>query len=319
MSTLVLTRADVVRHVEALPLLEELRRGFRAYSEERSLRGHKARAPLRAGGSARVSFAGASPDVPAYTVKANARFPLAGAATAVMQLHDSRTGELLAVMEADHLSALRTGLVGAVAADVLARPEASRVAVIGADRQGSIQLKCLRLVRSLKQVWVFDEDPVKREAFAQRIYQTLSLPTWPAKSLEEAVGDAEIVVSATPSRTPFLYPGMLRAGTHVNSFGADEPGRAELSASLIRQSLFFCDDRELAATIGALGNVRLTSAAVTAELGEVLLGEHQGRASPDDVTLFAGVGLPFQDLAMAWATYEDARADESIQRVDFTA
>ncbi|HEX8435088.1 ornithine cyclodeaminase family protein [Archangium sp.] len=320
MSTLLLTRADVVRHMEALTLLSEMREAFRADAEVRSVEPQRARAPLHAEGSALVVFPGTLPGIPAYTVKVHARFPgRSPAIQGTVQLHDLETGSLLAVMDSGHLTALRTGVVGALASDVLARQDASRVALIGAGPQASMQLKSLRLVRSLNHVRIYDPDLTKSVEFATRMYHALNLPVRPAESVEEAVADADIVITATSAREPFLFPGMLRGGTHVTALGADEPGLAELSAGLLRQSTFFCDNRALALAMGAPAGVGLGEEVIHAELGEVLAGTKQGRTDAGQVTLFGAVGLPFQDLVAAWHVYLGARADDAVQRVDFRA
>jgi ornithine cyclodeaminase/alanine dehydrogenase-like protein (mu-crystallin family) len=319
MSTLVLTRADVARHMEALTLLEALREGFRAHSE-REVAPTRAHASLGRSGGATVAFPGALAEVPAWTAEVHASLPSGQVARgSLIQLRDLASGALLAVMDAGHLSRIRTGLVSALAADVLARKDAATVALVGAGDRASVLLKCLRLVRSLRQVWVWEPQLAQAELFAHHTFKALKVPTHSAETIEEAVGDADIVVTATASDRAFLFPGMLAQGAHVSALGGSEPGRVELSAALIRQSLFFCDDRDLAVSTGALAGVGMNKDAVTAELGEVLAGRHPGRSSPEQVTLFGAVGLPFQDLAAAWAVYESALHDEGVQRVDFSA
>lgn len=322
MSTLLLTRTDVVRHVEALTLLSEMREAFQADAKVRSVEPQRARSALHAEGSTLVVFPGLLPGIPAYTVKVHARFPgRSPAIQGVVQLHELETGALLAVMDSGHLTTLRTGVVGALASDVLARQDASRVALIGAGPQASMQLKSLRLVRSLNHVRVYDPDLALSIAFATRMYHALNLPVRPAESVEEAVADADIIVTATgtPSHKPFLYPGMLRGGTHLTALGADEPGLAEVSAGLMRQSTFFCDNRALALAMGAPAGVGLGEEVIHAELGEVLAGTKSGRTDAGQVTIFGAVGLPFQDLVAAWHVYQGARHDDTVQRVDFLA
>src|SRR5262249_12567779 len=95
-----------------------------------------------------------------------------------------------------------------------------------------------------------------------------------------------IVLAATWAREAFILPGMLAPGTHVTTLGADEPGKAEVSAEVIRAALFVCDDRALAVEMGALGGVGLGPEAVGAELGEVLGGAHPGRTSSEQLTVY---------------------------------
>lgn len=319
MPTLVLTRSEVARLLEPLPLLDAVRRGFVAASGAK-ITPQRGRSSLpHADASATVLFPGLLPDIPAYTVKVHAKFPDANPAIrGLVQLFDLYTGELLAVMDSGHLTALRTAAAGAVAADVLAREDAANVALIGAGVQNALQLPLLGLVRNLRTVTVFDTAPLVTGPFVRRLAAQTEAKLVPADSLAEAVADADIVVAATWAREPFLYPDLLRAGAHVTTLGADEPGKAEASADLVASSRFFCDDAGLALSTGAVGNVSLTEEAVTGELGDVLGGRVQGRLG-DELTVYAGVGLAWMDLVAAWAVYRAALTTGAGQRVDFLA
>lgn len=320
MSTLLLNHSDVARNIEALTLLSDMREAFRTDALARTVAPQRARVPLHSEGTALVLFPGSLPGIPAYSVKVHARFPgQSPAIQGVVQLHDLATGDLLAVMDSGHLTALRTAVVSALAADVLARADASRVAIVGAGTQGVLSLKTLRLVRSLEHVRVHDTEPGQAEAFAARMYHELHLPVRLAGTVAEAVEDADIIVTSTGARQPFLHAGMVPHGAHVTTLGADEPGRSEVSAELLRRSKFVCDHRGLAVTSGAVGGAGLTESVIHAELGEIIAGLKPGRASAQEVTIFGAVGLPFQDLAAAWHVYLGAKEDEAVRRMDFLA
>ena len=211
-----------------------------------------------------------------------------------------------------YITAIRTGIAGALAADVLARADASTVAVIGAGVQGSFQLRALAGLRQLRHVVVYDINAGRAAAFATRMGEELSLPIEPVEDLVPALTRADIVLAATWSTTPFILSGMLRSGAHVTTLGADEPGKAEVSADVIRSSLFVCDDRQLAVEMGALRGVGLGAEVIGAELGEVLGGSHPGRTSDEQRTIYGGVGLPFQDAAAAWQVYEHAVSGDAV-------
>lgn len=317
MSTLILTHADVVRLLDALPLLEALREGFAHHSAHSGPDPQRARAALGGQDAALVIFPGTLPDVPAYSVKVHARFPgVASVRQGVVALFDASSGALLALLDADQLTAIRTGVAAAVSVDVLARPDAAYVTLLGAGRQSSVTLRSLRLVRSLRQVRIYDRDFAAAAALAERTYSALKLPCTPVETIEAALEDADVVLCDTSNREPVLYPGMIPAGAHVVSLGAADPGQQELSANLIRQSRFFTDDRALAQD-GPLSQVNVTADQVV-ELGEVISGRKPGRASPSEITLYAPVGLPSQDLAAAWLVYERAREDEDVLRVELS-
>jgi len=235
----------------------------------------------------------------------------------VLCLHDGESGDVLAVMDSTHLTAVRTGLAGALAAHTLARADAGRVAVVGAGVQGTHQLRALAALRPLRGVRVFDLDAERADAFAGAMAEELGVPVEAAATLEDALGEADIALCATRAREPFVRPGMLRPGAHVTTLGADEPGKAEVAAEVIRDSLFVADDRALAARMGALAGVDPGADVVAAELGEVLSGAHPGRTSADEITVFGGVGLAFQDAVAAWAVYRAALLADVGRDIDF--
>jgi ornithine cyclodeaminase/alanine dehydrogenase-like protein (mu-crystallin family) len=315
--TLILTRSETERLLDSAALLALLRRGFVAYSTDRSIPARRVRSDLPGAGAAMLLFPGLIPGIPAYSVKVHAKFPAERPAIrGVVHLHDLASGRLLALMDSTHLTALRTGLAGALAADALARADAERVAIVGAGAQGELQARCLPLVRRVRHISVYDSAVGQAAAFAARMGRELSIDVEPATSLERAVADAEIIVTATWARAPFLFDGMVRPGAHITTLGPDEPGKCEVDAALLRRALVVCDDRDLAVSMGAVGGAGLGVEAIAAELGEVLAGAHPGRVRADAITVFGGVGLAFQDLAAAWCVYEAARERGAGQSLD---
>src|SRR5262249_2513455 len=228
-------------------------------------------------------------------------------------------GDPLSVMDSSYLTSGRSALAGAPAAHVLARPAADVAGMVGAGVQGVQQLRSLAALRSLRLVRSYDLVAERAATFARNMTADLGIPVVPAESLAAAVREAGIILVATWAREPFILPGMLAPGTHVTTLGADEPGKAEVAAEVIRAALFVCDDRTLAVEMGALGGVGLGPEAVGAELGEVLSGVHPGRTSPQQLTVYGGVGLAFQDVVAAWAVYEAARRLGTGREIDFLA
>ncbi len=320
MSTLLLTRSETEALLEPAALLPGLPAAFRGYSLDRGVRAQRVRSALSGPGTATVLFPGAAADIPAYTVKVHAKFPdQQPAIRGVLCLHDGQTGGLLAVMDSTHLTAVRTGLCSALAADVLARRDARAVAVIGAGVQGEHQLRSLHRMRSLGLVHVYDTAPERAQAFAARMRQSLGLMVEVSASAAAALQSAEMVFAATWARTPFILPGMLQPGTHVSTIGPDEPGKCEVSAEVIRDAVFVCDDRELAVSMGAIGGAKLGADAIHAELGEVIGGVHLGRTNAEQITVYGGVGLAFQDAVAEWQIYQAARSRGLGREIDFLA
>ena len=137
-----------------------------------------------------------------------------------------------------------------------------------------------------------------------------------ASSLEEALDDPEIVVTATWAREPFLFRRHLKAGMHINTSGPDQPGKYELAADVLTESVVIVDDRRLAVEMGSVGRAGLDGDVIHAELGEVIAGTKPGRLDRSSVTVFGSVRLPFQDLAAAWLVYCLANKRERTRSID---
>lgn len=253
---------------------------------------------------------GALPSLPAFTVKVHAKYPnnprqgLPGI-QGVIHLLDAATGELLALIDSPQLTAHRTAAAGAVAAAALARPDAPTVAIIGAGAQGAMQFQYLTRVRPIKQVFVYDVNPAVAHDYARR-RQIEGYRCEVSSTVADAVQNADIIVTATWSRTPFLTASMVALGTHITTLGPDSPGKVELDADLLEAARVVCDDLDLARVMGCLNPWPDQSfGAVT--LTRVLRGEVPGRGDPHETTVFGAVGLPFQDLVVAWHVFQTAQ------------
>jgi len=309
--TLLLTRGDIMPLLDATALLSDLRKAFGEYSSARLAPARRLAVPLPApapaAASAMILVPGVVRGIPAYSVKVHAKFPgLDPAIQGVIILHDLATGHPLAMLESTFITSARTGLAGAVAADVLANPDARHVAIVGAGVQGIAQLEGLLKVRRIASVRVYDAFPQQARKYAERESARLNVPIQPVSSLAEALEGAEIIVTATWAKEPFVRDGMLAPGTHLSTFGPDQPGKCEVAAEVLKKSIFVCDDRSLAVEMGAVGGAGLGDEAIAAELGEVIAGTKPGRTSPRDITIFGSVGLAFQDLVASWSVYNRA-------------
>jgi hypothetical protein len=156
-------------------------------------------------------------------------------------------------------------------------------------------------------------------AFAERMRLSLGLTIEVSDSVATVVETADMVLASTWARTPFILPGMLQPGTHVSTIGPDEPGKCEVSAEVIRDAVFVCDDRDLAVSMGAIGGAKLGADAISAELGEVIGGAHPGRMNAEQITVYGGVGLAFQDAVAAWQIYRAALSRGLGREIDFLA
>ncbi len=236
-------------------------------------------------------------------------------------LFDGATGELAAVVEADHLGRLRTGAAGAVAAKHLARADAGRVALFGSGRQAEAQLRALALVRKLKAVRVFSPNPRHRAEFAARMSEALGIPVVPAADPAEAAGEADILVTATGSPEPVVRGEWLRPGCHVNVVGATGRLRRELDlGAWARADRIFVDSidqcRLDSGDLLAAAEAGVVVWEAVTELGRVVAGLDPGRRSAAEVTVFRTGGLGLWDVAVAARAWELARARGLGREVD---
>jgi ornithine cyclodeaminase/alanine dehydrogenase-like protein (mu-crystallin family) len=308
METLFLTRSEISSLLSPLAVLAALRNAFSAYSRSRSVEAMRIPVPLPkgevpTGASGMLLAPGLVPGIPAYSVKVHAKFPGSDPAIrGVLVLHDLATGAPLAVMESSYLTALRTGLAGALGCDVLALPAASKVAIIGAGVQGRSQLSALRLVRPIKSVRVLDPSPEARQVF-MRDPACEGLDAVVADSVEDVLDGVDIAITATWERAPFLFYRHLHPGLHITTLGPDQPGKCEVAADALGAAVVVVDDRALAVSMGAVGGAGLGPDAISAELGEVINGSKSGRRDKKQITVFGSVGLAFQDLVAGWLAY----------------
>jgi ornithine cyclodeaminase/alanine dehydrogenase-like protein (mu-crystallin family) len=230
--------------------------------------------------------------------------------SALVLVLDAETGIARAVMEGDSLTALRTGAAGGLAADLLARSDASTAALFGAGVQGRAQLTAVCAVRSIRRVMVFDPSP---EAAARLVKE---IGTWPnapqarvAVSSAEAVRQADIVMTATTATTPVFDGNDLQPGTHITGVGSFTPEMQEIDASVVRRAYVVVDARE--AAMAEAGDLIKAEASIDAELGEIVNGDKPGRQNDEQITFFKSVGMAAQD-AVAAAAVLAAAEDEGL-------
>ena len=232
----------------------------------------------------------------------------------LMVLLSARTGLVEAVLlDNGYLTDVRTAAASAVAARALARPDARTAAVLGAGVQARLQLEALTLVRPIEAAFVWARDPARAEACALEMRERLGFPVTARQSLADAIAEADIVVTTTPSVEPLLRAAMLCPGQHVTAMGSDAEHKNELAPDVIAHAdLFVCDRRSQSATLGELHHA-LAAGAVSAdtrfpELGEILTGQANGRAGPDQITVCDLTGTGVQDTAIATLARQRAAA-----------
>jgi ornithine cyclodeaminase len=231
-------------------------------------------------------------------------------------LHDGETGKLLAIMNASPITEIRTAAVSGVATRALARPDAQRVAILGAGAQARGHVHAMRAVLDDPEIRIWARRLEAAEELAGEVGATV------APSVDAALFGAEVVCTTTGSVEPIVEKRWLARGAHVNAVGSCFPTTRELDTETVAHASFFTDRREsclneagdflIPVSEGAIGPDH-----IKAELGEVLAGMHPGRAHEDELTVFESLGIAVEDLASAELVVRRAREQGVGVEVDF--
>lgn len=231
-------------------------------------------------------------------------------------LFDADTGQIKAVIGGNLLTALRTAAASAVSIRHLARPEAEVMAMVGAGHQASFQLRAALEQRRFRRVIAWNRNPDRLDRLAA-VADEFGLP-FEAVSLDRLGAEADVIVTILSSFAPVLTAAQIRPGTHLACMGTDTRGKQEVGTDLVAKARLFTDEVTQSVSIGecqhavAAGLVRPDD---IVPLGRVIEGDHPGRRSPEEITLFDGTGVALQDLAVAAAVLERAIAAGSAIKV----
>jgi len=227
---------------------------------------------------------------------------------ALMVVVDASTGRPVAVMDGTYLTALRTGAASGAATDLLARRDARVAAILGAGVQGRTQLLAVCGVRDIERVWVYDVNPQTAERYAQEMAGKGRVPAdlRVASSPAEAVREADVICTATTSKTPVFADEDLKPGVHINAIGSFTPEMQEIPEQTVRRARLVVGSREgcLSETGDLIIPIRkglIAEDDIYAELGEIAAGIKPGRESAEEITLFKSVGNAVQDVSVARA------------------
>ena len=238
------------------------------------------------------------------TTKAGAKFLVA--------LYNTQ-GELQALIEADKLGQLRTGATTAVAAELLANPEATEMGLFGAGWQAQTQLAAITKTRPIKLVYVYSRSEQKRVTFAEKMSAQLGIDVRPVDRPQDAAEELPIVVTATTSREPVFDGTSLAEGALVCAVGSNWLNRAEIDTTVVRRAdNIVCDSiqacqHEAGDFVDALEK-GVFDWARAVELADVVAGRATGRNNRDSIVLFKSVGIALEDIAVGAKVLERARA-----------
>ena len=239
----------------------------------------------------------------------------------VVMLFSAKNGELLAIIEADHLGAMRTGGTSAVATKYLARQDAQKVGLIGAGQQAVTQLMGVCAVRSVSSVKVYSRRQPERELFCHEMSRLMNIEVISVNDARTVVEDADILITATTARDPVMHGEWLKPGCHINAIGSNWPQRRELDLSTLHRSMLIATDsfeqayRE-AGDFVIPAEEKLFQWERVQDLYEIVSGEGQQRETPDEITLYKGLGIALEDVVTAAHVYFLAKQQGAGEEVD---
>ena len=302
---LFLSRHDVEAMLSVPEMLDALEAGFRAYSTGATS------VPPRTAAHTRAGLLGAMPGWVAgagFAIKAVSVFP--GNADVDLPTHQGlivtfaeRDGSPLCVMDAEHITAMRTGGAAAVSVRLLARPDSKILAILGAGVQGHSHLATVPLVREFSEIRVASRNPERAAELATNDTRCRVVATF-----EEAVRGADVVCCCTDARAPVIRREWLAPGAHVTSVGGTFG--PEIDAETVSSSRVFVEWRGAAENAPPAGAHELQGRdpQTLTELGEVLTGVRPGRTANDELTVYKATGIAFEDAVVASMVYDAALA-----------
>lgn len=229
-----------------------------------------------------------------------------------ISLYSSETGELKALIDANYLTAVKTGGNAAVATDLMAREDAGTLGIIGTGLQAFSQVLAIQEVRRLNAVYIYDIDKARIESFAEKIGKVKNRPyeVLAADSADACAAASDIVCTCTTAHKPVFKGSSLRPGTHVNAIGSFTPFMQEIDEETVLRA-----DKVITEHVEGLWEAAgdlliplerglISKDKVTGSIGEVLTGKAAGREKNEEITLNESVGSCVLDIALSIAVYE---------------
>jgi len=236
-------------------------------------------------------------------------------------LFDRGNGRLAALLDATPITTIRTAAVSAVATRLLAREDASALAIIGSGVQARAHVEAMCAVRPIASLRVWSRNSEHARELAAFARDRFHLDASASPTGADAVRDAHIVCTVTSSTEPVLFGDWLAPGTHVNAVGACTPNAREIDSAVVVRSRLYADRRESALKepgdiVVPLHNGEIGPEHVVAEVGDLVIGRGVGRRDDQEITLFESLGLAIEDLAAAAHVYEHAERTGAGVRIE---
>lgn len=218
-----------------------------------------------------------------------------------IMLFDPSNGSLLAIVDGESVTMLRTGLASAVATKHLANPNSRILTILGSGVQARSHYQAMALVQSFEEVRIWSRTPANARTFAEEIGAKVF------ETAEEAVRGADVICTVTFATTPIVQKEWVKPGAHINVVGACRPEWQEIDSNLMRSAIVYCDSRE--ACLRESGDVVLSECEIYAEIGEVINGQKKARW--EETTVFKSVGMALEDVVSAKLLYDKYTKNEN--------
>jgi ornithine cyclodeaminase len=239
----------------------------------------------------------------------------------VVVLFDTTHGMPIAILDASEITAIRTAAATGVATRLLAREDASDLAIVGSGVQARTHLEAMCVVRDITRVRVYSPNAERRERFAREQAAHHGVEITATESARAAVENADIVCTTTSSTEPVVNGEWIAPGCHVNAVGSSVRYARELDTEAVVRSRMFVDRTE--STVNESGDFIIAKKEgavdddhIVGEIGDILLGKLDGRQTAEEITLFDSLGLAVEDLAAAYYVYHRALEEGSGTPVD---
>ena len=240
-----------------------------------------------------------------------------------IMVFDGKTGIPLGILSGEHMTGMRTGSAGAIGVKYLARKDSENLLMVGVGHQAFFQIAAtLTVLNQIKKVMVYDPIDYKFAVdFCHKIKKKLNdeilskykddeilakkydIDFVATDDIEKSTGEADIIVTATPSYKPLIKEEWIKKGTHLTCIGADMEGKQEIDENIFSKARIFVDDLEQAIHVGEteipIKKGMIKKEDIAGEIGEVILGTKPGRLSDDEITIFDSTGIAHQDLLTA--------------------
>lgn len=224
----------------------------------------------------------------------------------VYTLYDATIGVPIAILDGNTITSKRTAAASALAARFLSREDSRRLLVVGAGQVGSLLPEMYKAVRPISNVSIYNPTHKNAQKLADQLQHDFEVQV--VTDLKTAVEQADIISCATLSTKPLILRQWLQSGQHLDLIGSFTPQMRETEGKCFTDTRVFVDTEEALIKAGdilsAIKETDFTTEKVMATLSDLCQGKHQGRISPNEITVFKSVGTGLEDLAAASLVYD---------------